>query len=180
MDRRVAPPILFRLDYLVRRTIALTIGACGLLMFASVPKLPYVVWNASPSVPLGAYWIGRHTPGSGEIAAIRLTPDVAGLAHRRGYLPTTAVLLKPVAAHAGDRVCRFGHYITLRGRVVASAQWSDRFARPMPRWSGCLQLAAGELLVLADVAGSFDSRYFGPIQSDRVIGMATLLWMPGR
>ncbi len=127
-----------------------------------------------------AYWISQHIPHRGEIAAVWLTPDVARLARRRGYLPVTAVLLKPVAAHAGDRVCRFGRHVTMRGRLVARASWSDRFARPMPRWSGCLQLAAGELLVLADVAGSFDSRYFGPIQSDRVIGIATLLWMPGR
>lgn len=180
MDRCVAPPVLFRFEHLVRRTIALTIGACGLLISASVPKSPYVVWNASRSVPLGAYWIGRHIPHSGEIAAIRLTSDVAGLAQRRGYLPAAAVLLKPVAAHAGDRVCRFGHHITLRGRVVASAPWSDRFARPMPSWSGCARLAAGEVLVLSPITGSFDSRYFGPIQSDRVIGIATLLWMPGR
>ena len=164
----------------MRRTIALTIGACGLLISASVPKSPYVVWNASRSVPLGAYWIGQQTPGSGEIAAIRLPPDVARLAHRRGYLPVTAVLLKPVAAHSGDRVCRFGRHVTLRGRLVARAPWSDRFARPMPSWSGCARLAAGEVLVLSPITGSFDSRYFGPIQSDRVIGIATLLWMPGR
>jgi type IV secretory pathway protease TraF len=163
----------------VHRTIALTIGACGLLVLSLAPQSSYVVWNASPSVPPGAYWIGRHTPLRGEIAAVWLTPDIARLAQRRGYLPARAVLLKPVAAHAGDRVCRFGHHITFRARVVATALWSDRFARPMPGWSGCLQLAAGEVLVLSAVTGSFDSRYFGPVQSDRVIGTATLLWMTG-
>ena len=179
MDQCVAPAVLLGVKKLVRWTIALVLGALSLLALPATPKDLRVVWNASPSVPLGVYWIERRSPKAGEIAAVRLPPDVAQLAHRRVYLPNTAVLLKPVAAGFGDRACRFGLRVVIQGRPVAAARWTDRRARAMPHWSGCLKLAPGDLVLLGRSAASFDSRYFGPIHRDRVIGAAMLLWTSG-
>jgi type IV secretory pathway protease TraF len=46
----------------------------------------------------------------------------------------------------------------------------------MPFWQGCRVLQTGEVFVLADHPGSFDSRYFGPLDTASIAGRAVLLW----
>ncbi|MFW2345454.1 MAG: S26 family signal peptidase [Brevundimonas mediterranea] len=41
----------------------------------------------------------------------------------------------------------------------------------MPQWSDCRRLAADEVFLVGDTAGSFDSRYFGPVRTAEVIGV---------
>ncbi|PMU85654.1 S26 family signal peptidase, partial [Pseudomonas sp. GP01-A4] len=44
--------------------------------------------------------------------------------------------------------------------------------------SGCRGLGASDYFLLArNVRASFDSRYFGPVAADSVIGRATPLWV---
>ena len=101
---------------------------------------------------------------------------MADLTHRRAYLPRAAYLLKPVSAVAGDRVCRLGPHIFVRRRLAALALRNDSNGRPMPTWHGCRTLQAGELFLLAKHPASFDSRYFGPVRTERLVGRAELLW----
>src|SRR5262249_55558959 len=112
----------------------------------------------------------------GDLVLIRLPPDVADLAHQRGYLPKSAYLIKFVLAVAGDRVCRLGVRLFVRGLFVARALHSDKLGRRMPMWHGCRWLAPGDLFVLADNPQSFDSRYFGLVSVRAVVGRAILLW----
>jgi conjugative transfer signal peptidase TraF len=137
---------------------------------------PFLVWNASPSVPVGLYWIDQTPPGVGDLVLTRLTGPLASLANRRGYLWRTVYVLKPVFAVAGDRVCRFGPHIFVRRRLAALARGNDSARRPMPSWHGCRTLQAGELFLLAGDPASFDSRYFGPLRTELVAGRAARLW----
>src|SRR3546814_9782387 len=43
----------------------------------------------------------------------------------------------------------------------------DRRQRLLPRWHGCRYLTTSEVFVLSTVPGSFDSRYFGPVERAR-------------
>ena len=144
-------------------------------MVAQQPPL-VVVWNASQSVPVGLYLVTKVSPRVGGLVAVRLPPVIATFAARRGYLPTSAYLLKPIAAVAGDLVCRFGKRILVRGVLAGIAEDADADGNAMPSWQGCRILQMGEVFVLADHPGSFDSRYFGPLDTASIAGRAILLW----
>jgi type IV secretory pathway protease TraF len=95
----------------------------------------------------------------------------------RGYLPTGIPLIKRIAAVSGQRVCRFGHAVTIDGAYVGMARSRDRLGRPLPAWFGCRTLRSGELFVMNPAApDSFDGRYFGVLRITDVIGRATPIW----
>jgi type IV secretory pathway protease TraF len=122
------------------------------------------------------YLVTKASPGVGDLVALRLPPVFAALAGRRGYLPTSAYLLKPIAAVAGDLVCRFGERVLVRGVLAGIAEDADADGNAMPSWQGCRILQTGEVFVLADHPGSFDSRYFGPLHIASIAGRAVRLW----
>lgn len=57
------------------------------------------------------------------------------------------------------------------------ARSHDGRGRPLAPWSGCRPLAHGEVFLLASHSpASFDSRYFGPVQREAILGEALPLW----
>ena len=118
----------------------------------------------------------KRAPSKDQLAVIRLPEAARALAQTRGYLPRHALLLKPVAAVTGDAVCRHGPFVTINGRFRAIADRKDTRRRLLPRWRGCRHLATSELFVLSTISGSFDSRYFGPIERGHVLGTAVPIW----
>ena len=138
--------------------------------------VPSLLWNGSSSIRIGLYARINQIPTSGQLAIIRL-PDAARLlANARDYLPMDAHLIKPVAAGSGDIVCRHGPIIRINGRLRALAHRRDRRQRLLPRWHGCRYLTTSEVFVLSTVPGSFDSRYFGPVERAHVLGTAVPVW----
>ena len=162
------------------RPLLFMLAGVALVIAACLPKHPLLIWNASPSVPIGLYRITPGLPRLGELALVQLTRPMAMSANRRGYLRRGAYLLKPVAAVAGDRVCRFGTHVFVRGRRAALALAKDSIGRRMPAWHGCRTLGPGELLVLAENPTSFDSRYFGTVRMEHPAGRAMRLWSRGQ
>lgn len=118
----------------------------------------------------------KQLPAKGQLAVVRLPDAARALANARGYLPTGAVLIKPVAAVSGDVVCRHGPQVRINARLRAVADRSDRRQRLLPRWHGCRYLTTFDLFVLSTVGGSFDGRYFGPISRGAVLGTAVPIW----
>ena len=150
-----------RVPALLGTAVALT-----LLLVPSITSWrPLLIWNASPSVPVGLYLVTQAPPRVGDLVVVRLPPFMAVFAASRGYLPRSAYLLKPVAAIAGDLVCRFGAQVFVRRRFAGLAAVADHGGIPMPAWHGCRVLRTGEVFVLADHAASFDSRYFGALDA---------------
>lgn len=147
-----------------------------LVVPAVTTPMPLVVWNASPSVPVGLYIVARGSPRSGDVVLVRLPPDIAALAAHRGYLPRSVYLLKPVVAVTGDQVCRLGTRIFVNGKFVALARPRDRLGRPLPVWHSCRTLGPDDVFLLANDTDSFDSRYFGPLDHQHIIGCAFLMW----
>ena len=152
--------------------------AVAVIVAPTVAQRPplLVIWNASPSVPVGLYLVTQASPHIGDLAVLRLPPVIAAFAARRGYLLTSAYLLKPIAAVTGDLVCRFGERILVRGVLAGIAEDADSDGNAMPTWQGCRVLQMGEVFVLADHPASFDSRYFGPLDTALIAGRAVLLW----
>lgn len=133
--------------------------------------------NESPSLPRGLYLreIGA-APGRGATVALAQPPAARAYLGPLG-MPPEVLLIKRVAAVQGDLVCREGGGVRVAGRRVAVLEQDGR-DRALPQWRGCRRLGGGELFVLGDTAGSFDSRYFGPVDVDDLDGVfrETLTW----
>ncbi|MDZ4059791.1 MAG: S26 family signal peptidase [Brevundimonas sp.] len=147
----------------------------GGLVADRTPALALV--NESPSLPRGLYLRDPGaTPGRG--ATVALAQPAAGRTYLRSLgMPAEVLLIKRVAAVGGDRVCRRGDAIELAGRSVP-VRGRDRRGAVLPQWRDCRRLGPDELFLLGDTAGSFDSRYFGPVRRDDVEGVfrESLTW----
>ncbi|MDB5396679.1 MAG: family signal peptidase [Rhodospirillales bacterium] len=139
---------------------------------------PRLIWNPSASAPVGLYWLAARSPIRRGDLVLANPPDAArGLAAARGYLPAGVPVVKQVAAMAGDRVCRIGTDLWVEGRIAARSLPADRQGRPLPVWTECRALGHDEvLLLMAAVPDSFDGRYFGPVDADRILGQLVPLW----
>ncbi len=157
---------------------ALALGAVALGLTILDPPRPRLLWNASASVPLGLYRVDvGAAPARGALVVIWLPEAARTLAAKRRYLPRNVPAIKRVAALAGARVCAAGDRLAVDGRLVAGRLAADRLGRPLPRWSGCRTLGAGELLLLNPASpASFDGRYFGISRTSEVVGTANPLW----
>ncbi len=154
---------------------ALTAGIVFTLLW---PPRPVLLWNASASSRIGLYAVfsPRHLRAGDMVVAWAPGP-ARRLAAARHYLPANVPLVKRVAAVAGDRVCAKRRIIFVNGRPVALRLTRDPSGRPMPWWSGCHMLRAGETFLLSpDAPDAFDGRYFGVTRTSEIIGKARLLW----
>ncbi|MFV0455829.1 MAG: S26 family signal peptidase [Pseudomonas sp.] len=163
--------------------LALLAGSLFALGWAALTTSPpRLVYNASDSVPVGWYRIssaGSLAPG--DLVLVRLPPEVRSLAAQRGYLPANVPLLKTVAAIAPQRVCVQGSQVRIDGELVVRRLRWDRQGRALPTWQACRCLVGDELFLLSSSnPESFDSRYFGPISANAVIGRAQPLWLESR
>ena len=127
------------------------------------------------STPVVSVYLNTHWRDEHQRDRVRIFLKNA-LAEARAYLAPSALLLKPVAAGPGDVVCRRGATVTINGRVAARARSAGAAGRPLPRWSGCMTLAAHQVFVLAPTPDSFDSRYFGALDHGHVLGTAHPIW----
>ena len=59
---------------------------------------PVILWNASPSVPIGLYRLTFRPSQTAALAVIRLPEPLRILAETRGYLRKGVLLIKPVAS----------------------------------------------------------------------------------
>jgi conjugative transfer signal peptidase TraF len=140
-------------------------------------NVPSLIWNLSPSVPVGLYRLTAGAPLTGVLAVIRLPEPFNTLASTRGYLPAGAPLIKRVAAGCGDLVCRHGALVTINGRAVARARPFDSAGQPLPRWTGCISLGTSQIFVLSADPDSFDSRYIRAVNRRDVLGAAVSVWV---
>lgn len=165
------------------RTLFVMQTAVAVIALTAVVKFPTrLVWNASASVPIGFY-ASRPIQrlAKGELVLVRPPEPFATWLADRGYIGTGVPLLKRIAALPTQTACREGLEVSVDGMTMAKARERDRLGRPLPRWSGCRTLAAGEVFFLnADAPDSMDSRYFGPLPTSSIIGRATPIWTSGK
>ncbi|MEQ8403432.1 MAG: S26 family signal peptidase [Roseitalea porphyridii] len=165
-----------------RRVIILSAAGIGVAAIAwsemTTPR-PFLVYNASASVPIGFYRIADPQPLHVGDYVLAMPPEaIRSLIVGRGYVPPGTPLLKRVAATAGQHVCARGDAL-FTDRFVRVEQVLDRdsLGRPLPVWTGCRTLRSGEVFLLnAGVPNSLDSRIVGPIPTETVIGKAVPLW----
>jgi conjugative transfer signal peptidase TraF len=147
----------------------------GLILIATTtvrPTRPILIWNASASVPVGLYLIVPKPLRIGDFVLVRPPEAMQVLATKRKYIGPDTPLLKRVAAMNGELVCRHQNIVSIDRRFIVIALTLDRRERVLPVWSGCYHLRKGQVFVLGTHLESFDSRYFGPLCADQIVGPA--------
>tara|TARA_R110002051_G_C8761387_1_gene501731 strand:- start:4970 stop:5710 length:741 start_codon:yes stop_codon:yes gene_type:complete len=157
---------------LVLSLSAVGVGLLGLSTFNFDPKLLY---NPTPSAPIGWYKIvPSDTYLPGDLVASWLPEDAEKLAQNRGYLPQGTPVIKTVLAAPGDEYCIKEGRLWVADTPALFILPTDSQDRVMPVLpDGCRSLMPSEYLVVSDrVSKSFDSRYFGPVDEDLILGKA--------
>lgn len=167
-----------------RALTVLWIGAAAVIGLFALGCLGGLRINLTPSYPLG---IWRIVPLDREIAVgdrVMICPpptSVFTLARQRGYLRSglcpewLSPMIKTVAATQGQRVEIAGAVsvddVPLAGSELRAA---DAEGRGLLRYAGGV-VPPGHIFLHSDFAGSYDSRYFGPVPATGVLGLARLV-----
>ena len=120
-----------------------------------------ILYNPSDSVASGFYVRDRSQPVRGSIVTIRSVDAAPDYAATRNFTDAGDRFLKRIAAMEGDTVCAEGSAVSVNGQIFAERGQVDADGNPLPSWSGCVMLDAGEVFLLGDHPGSFDGRYWG-------------------
>ena len=148
--------------------IALAAALAGSKLLAA----PIVLFPISPSLPEIPYIRNFDAVEIGAIVAFPI-PDVARRYQlQRGQeLPDDFLFMKPIAAGPGDHVCNSAATgLTINGVWRANTKAFDRDGRALPIWHACKPLDDQEFFMLSGhVPNSFDSRYFGPVRSTKIV-----------
>lgn len=145
----------------------LVLAALGVAMLiASAWGQARLVWNFTPSIPVGLYRVEDRSWGKSDRVALKPSGPLLETLQQSGVLKHGRLLMKRVAAVAGDNVCRVGLQVLVNGAPIVLARDDET----LPTWSGCIALQQGQVFLLGETDDSFDGRYFGVTSAKDVVG----------
>lgn len=141
--------------------------------------------NLTPSVPIGLYRLSKSPVGLGDLVAACLPESFGTLGRKRGYLrqgscPAGASpIIKHVVAASGSCVEIKPDGVFVDGQHIQSpAPAIDSKGRTLyPLSAGSYVLSPGQIWLFSPRENSWDSRFFGPVQSSMVLGQVKPLWI---
>ena len=127
---------------------------------------------------------GDYSLERGMLVLACLPDEVAKFAYERNYIASGkckggyAPVGKYIQAIPGDEVRFTSEGIFVNGSLLENSKpyAMDGECRPMPVILQDMVLPKDELVLLNNYAGSFDSRYYGPIPSRYVVGTLKPIW----
>jgi type IV secretory pathway protease TraF len=143
----------------------------GVLMLAAVLSTRWVRLNISSSVPLGFYRLTalEAAPRPGTLVLLSV-PAVM-----RPWWSSWALLLKPIAAVAGEEVCVEQGWLRIGTNWVGPVL-TEAHGKPLPHLVGCQRVGEGEVFLASEALNSLDSRYFGAVAIQTLRAEAVPLW----
>jgi len=137
--------------------------------------------NTTPSIPVGVYRLTNETLVKGAYVLFCPPPAaVFDMAKARGYLGAGycpggyGQLIKKILAVQDDVVSIGTDGVRVNGQLLplSAPIKADGAGRSMPDYKATRVLGSTEVLVMSDShSGSFDGRYFGPIQRSQIQGV---------
>jgi conjugative transfer signal peptidase TraF len=162
----------------------LVMGFCAVCLYPYPrPLAPLLVYNASPSLPVGLY---RSIPKGdlelGDIVRLALPESMQPVMARWGYAhhPAAQFLIKQIAGLPGQRVCRLGGRMLIDGGVLGPVHRMDHLGYALPQAlpeGVCARLGPAAYFVATPNAASLDSRYFGPVSRQAILQVLQPLWV---
>ena len=138
----------------------------------AVCLLPWYQLNLTSSAPRGV-WLRSSVPPIVE-HGMWVTLPVPRIVEP--WVSGWALLLKPVAAVAGEWVCAHNETLWIGGQSYGQV-YQVAQGKPLPHLEeGCFEVEAGRVFLASAAARSMDSRYFGAIPISVIAGRATPLW----
>lgn len=155
----------------------LTAICAGVSLQMIQPSRKKLIYNPTPSAPIGWYKIDANADIKvGSFVAAYAPEHAIKLAVERKYLPSNIPLLKSVWAVGGAEICTKNGMVSVPNYPVLTVHSRDSLGRAMPGLSGCFILKPNEVfLISTEIENSFDSRYFGAVPLENVLGTATYL-----
>ena len=146
--------------------------------------------NLTGSLPVGVYRAVRGAPTRGALVLVCLPPRVAAFASARGYVPRGGAcqsglvpIGKRIVAIAGDTVTVTPTGILVNGVSAPNSQGlsTDRKGRPLPQLRhGRYVVRQGTVWIASSYSRfSFDSRYFGAVETEQVLTRIRQFWTVG-
>lgn len=169
---------------MTKRARPIVVVGTSLVLLVTLAGIGFIAGlrvNLTPSYPLGLWRIvplARHVAVGDRIFICPPPNPAFELARERGYLGRglcsgwLSPLIKTVVAISGQHVVVDGD-ITVDGARLAhsSVRAADAKGRALtPAVGGTVP--PGQLFLFSEFAGSYDSRYFGPIPAAGVLGLA--------
>ena len=154
---------------LATSVLLLAVGLAGVRSLDA----PLFLYPASASLPEGLYMRSFGPIEIGKIAAFAI-PEAARRyqAKRARQVPDGFLFMKPIAAGPGDQVCNGESGLVINGAWLAATATRDREGARLPVWRDCRRLHDNEYFAFSGhVGNSFDSRYFGPIEANDILGV---------
>jgi conjugative transfer signal peptidase TraF len=170
-----------------RAALFVSAGMLGALMLIAVSVYAFGLRvNRTPSLPFGLY--AASTATDAPMVSFCAPPLTNGESlHARGYTSAGvcddggAPLLKPIVARPGDTVNVSGVGLTVNGTLVLNTaalllDGQGRALHPYP--AGTYTVEPGTVWVASSYnAGSFDSRYFGPVADALIREKVAPVWI---
>jgi len=154
-----------------RTWLGIGAAAIALLGVASLNARDWLIYNHTPSVPIGWYVRSSGEIARGAFVTVRAQDVAPDYAAARNFTDAGDRFIKHIAAIDGDSVCADGDAMRINDRTVANRAVHDSQGRALPHWSGCRTLTPDEIFLMGDTPDSFDSRYFGPVSVADIEGV---------
>ncbi len=139
----------------------------------------HIIYSPTPSMPSGFYLvvpaknISRH-----DIVEFTPPDRATKMLQANRWLPKDWTLIKYVLAVPGDHVCVKNKAIWVNGRLIAKIFTYFDNNKPLPKFNICGRIGANQYLLIGTASPrSFDSRYFGLISAEQIIGRALPIFL---
>lgn len=159
-----------------RHALLMTGAGIGLALFGLVfSPADRLIWNRTGSAPQGVYWLSDEPFTLGRWVVVSARSADAQWAEDHGFVGRNWPLLKQIAGLPGDEICRWDTQLLINRKVGGEARLRDSSGRDLPSWEGCVVLGQDQLFLMNAHPDSLDGRYFGPVETSDLDGVARLI-----
>ena len=139
--------------------------------------------QSSDSMPKGLYEVTvaslkEKQLTRGETVVFLPPVKILPFLQTRHWVSSHDWMMKKIMGIPGDKVCLKNHLVWINKYPLGPILDEDHQHRVLPHLKFCRTLSQDEYFVMSTyIERSFDSRYFGPISGDSIIGKALPLWI---
>jgi len=137
-----------------------------------------LTYQVTASMPKGFYFIkpGKYFRRK-DIVLFKPPKKFLHFLLQKKWLPKNGLMLKYVVGIPGDYVCQNKKWIYINNHKFAPIYQEYKPGKKLPNNHFCGKLKKHQYLLMSTkVKDSFDGRYFGPVNDDRIIGRAKYLF----
>ena len=152
-----------------------------LIILSSFSSKKLFIYNYTNSLPHGIYMFYPGLISKGDLIAFKPIGSIKNLIHERKYLRYDAYLMKYIVGVTGDSVCTKNGFFYVDGTNYGVIRLTDNEGKQLPRYYFCGRLKEGYIVTGKNGKGdSFDSRYYGPIKKENIVGKIVPVWLFGK